>query len=157
MGFKFLGIFMAELQHKISIGERIFHAVLFEILAILLTIVGLIFFTEHQLMAVSGLVILISLIAMVWNFIFNWIFDYFFPASRETRGLKIRLLHVTLFEGGLLCITLPLVAYLLNVSLWQAFVIDFAMTVFIVIYTLIFNYTYDHARASIVKRKYNKI
>lgn len=145
---------MAEqLQHKIGIVERIFHAVLFEVLAVLLTIVGLILSTEHQLMAVSGLVILISLIAMVWNFIFNWIFDYFFPASRETRGLKIRLLHVTLFEGGLLCITLPLVAYLLNVSLWQAFVIDFAMTVFIVIYTLIFNYIYDHARASIVKKR----
>lgn len=153
MGFKFLGIFMAELQHKISIGERIFHAVLFEVLAVLLTIIGLILFTEHQLMSVSGLVILISLIAMVWNFIFNWIFDYFFPASRETRGLKIRLLHVSLFEGGLLCMTLPLVAYILKVSLWQAFVIDFAMTVFIVIYTLIFNYIYDHARASIVKKR----
>lgn len=146
---------MAEqLQYKIGIVERIFHAVLFEVLAVLLTIVGLILFTEHQLMAVSGLVILISLIAMVWNFIFNWIFDYFFPASRETRGVKIRLLHVTLFEGGLLCMTLPLVAYILKVSLWQAFMIDLAMTVFIVIYTLIFNYIYDHTRAMIVKKKY---
>lgn len=146
---------MAEqLQPKIGIVERIFHAVLFEVLAVLLTIVGLILFTEHQLMAVSGLVILISLIAMVWNFIFNWIFDYFFPASRETRGLKIRLLHVILFEGGLLCMTLPLVAYILKVSLWQAFMIDLAMTVFIVIYTLIFNYIYDHTRAMIVKKKY---
>lgn len=145
---------MAEqLQHKIGIVERIFHAVLFEVFAVLLTIVGLILFTEHQLMAVSGLVILISLIAMVWNFIFNWIFDYFFPASRETRGLKIRLLHVTLFEGGLLCMTLPLVAYILQVSLWQAFMIDLAMTVFIVIYTLIFNYIYDHTRAMIVKKR----
>lgn len=145
---------MAEqLQHKIGIVERIFHAVLFEVFAVLLTIVGLILFTEHQLMAVSGLVILISLIAMVWNFIFNWIFDYFFPASRETRGVKIRLLHVTLFEGGLLCMTLPLVAYILKISLWQAFMIDLAMTVFIVIYTLIFNYIYDHTRAMIVKKR----
>lgn len=145
---------MAEqLQHKIGIVERIFHAVLFEVLAVLLTIVGLILSTEHQLMAVSGLVILISLIAMVWNFIFNWIFDYFFPASRETRGVKIRLLHVTLFEGGLLCMTLPLVAYILKISLWQAFMIDLAMTVFIVIYTLIFNYIYDHTREMIVKKR----
>lgn len=140
-------------MYPMTIKERIFHAVLFELLAILLTVIGLVLFTNHAVEALSGVVILISCIAMVWNFIFNWIFDYFFPEGRETRGWGIRLLHVILFEGGLLCMTLPLVAYILKISLWQAFIIDLAMTLFIVVYTLIFNYIYDHARVKILKHK----
>lgn len=140
-------------MYPMTIKERIFHAVLFELLAILLTVIGLVLFTNHAVEALSGVVILISCIAMVWNFIFNWIFDYFFSEGRETRGWGIRLLHVILFEGGLLCMTLPLVAYILKISLWQAFIIDLAMTLFIVVYTLIFNYIYDHARVKILKHK----
>lgn len=139
-----------------SIYERIFHAVLFEVLAIILTVIGLYLFTEHALNKLSSIVILISLIAMLWNLIFNWIFDYFYSDSRETRGFKIRTLHVILFEGGLLLMTLPLVAYILNISLWQAFILDFAMTIFIMIYTFIFNYIYDHTRIKIIQWRGSK-
>lgn len=139
-----------------SIYERIFHAVLFEVLAIILTVIGLYLFTEHALNKLSSIVILISLIAMLWNLIFNWIFDYFYSDSRETRGFKIRALHVILFEGGLLLMTLPLVAYILNISLWQAFILDFAMTIFIMIYTFIFNYIYDHTRIKIIQWRSSK-
>lgn len=134
-----------------SVYERIFHAILFEVLAVILTVIGFSLFTSHNTGALTGVVILISLIAMVWNFIFNWVFDKFFTASRETRNFKIRLIHTLLFEGGLLCMTLPLVAYILKISLWQAFILDVAMTLFIIIYTLIFNWIYDHVRLRFIK------
>lgn len=134
-----------------SIYERIFHAILFETIAIILTVIGLIFFTEYDTGLLTGIVILISFIAMLWNMLFNWIFDRYFTENRETRGLKIRLLHTFLFEGGLLCMTLPLVADILKISLWQAFILDLAMTIFIMIYTLIFNWIYDNIRLYWVK------
>lgn len=134
-----------------SLYERIFHAILFEVIAVILTVIGLAFFTQHDTGILTGVVILISLIAMAWNMLFNWIFDRYFTASRETRGLKIRLLHTFLFEGGLLCMTLPLVAYILKISLWQAFILDLAMTIFIMIYTLIFNWIYDHLRLKFMR------
>ncbi|MFB2539710.1 MULTISPECIES: PACE efflux transporter [unclassified Acinetobacter] len=134
-----------------SIYERIFHAILFEVLAVILSIIGLSIFTQHNTSALASIVILISLLAMLWNMIFNWIFDRFFTARRETRGIKIRLIHVLCFEGGLLLMTLPLVAYILNISLWQAFILDLAMTLFIMIYTLIFNWAYDHLRLKFIK------
>lgn len=134
-----------------SVYERIFHAILFEIIAIILTVIGLTYFTSHDTGLLTGVVILISLIAMLWNMVFNWVFDRYFTESRETRGLKIRLLHTFLFEGGLLCMTLPLVAYILKISLWDAFILDLAMTIFIMIYTLIFNWIYDHLRLKFIR------
>lgn len=134
-----------------NLYERIFHAILFEVLAVILTVIGLSIFTNHHTGALTGVVVLISIIAMVWNFIFNWIFDKFFTTSRETRNFKIRLMHTLLFEGGLLCMTLPLVAYILKISLWQAFILDLAMTLFIIVYALIFNWVYDHARLKFIK------
>lgn len=134
-----------------SLKERIFHAILFEILAIILTVVGLSYFTTHQTGLLTGVVIAISVIAMLWNMLFNWIFDQYFTAPRETRNFKIRMLHTLLFEGGLLCMTLPLVAYVLNINLWQAFLLDLAMTLFIIVYTLIFNWCYDHLRLKFIQ------
>lgn len=136
-----------------SIYERLFHAILFEVIAVILTVLGLLLFTEHSMVALSSTVILISCMAMVWNVIFNYIFDKFYPESRETRGLKIRVMYAILFEGGLLCMTLPVVAYILKISLWQAFILDFAMTLFIMVYTVIFNWIYDHARLKWVNHK----
>ena len=62
--------------------ERVFHAVLFEVLAVSLSIVLLMTFTDHQVGALSGTMIIIATIAMAWNFVFNWIFDKFFPGDK---------------------------------------------------------------------------
>lgn len=130
-----------------SVWERIFHMLLFEALAVLLTIGGLWLLTDHHVGALSGVVIAISLIAMVWNFIFNWGFDYLVPGDRVLRSLKVRFWHVILFEGGLLLFTIPLVAYMLQIGWYQAFIMDIGMTLFILVYAFAFNWIYDHLRA----------
>lgn len=126
--------------------ERIFHAILFETLAILISILALELVTEHATEKLSLVVILISVIAVGWNFIFNWIFDRTFTEPREKRSFLLRVFHTLLFEGGLLVLTLPLVAYILQVSLITAFVMDVGLTLLILVYTFIFNWLYDHLR-----------
>ncbi len=127
--------------------ERIFHMVLFEVLLLVLTTVIVVFFTDYQPMNVAGVAIALSLIAMVWNFVYNLFFDKIFTEEKTNRSFLLRAMHAVFFEFGLLFFSLPLIAWTLKVSLWEAFIIDIGLTILVVIYTLIFNWVYDHARA----------
>lgn len=135
-----------------SVWERIFHMVLFEALAVLLSVAGLWLLTDYHVVALSGMVVAISLIAMGWNFLFNWLFDYYVPGERVLRGWKVRFWHVVLFEGGLLLFTIPVVAYLLSINLYQAFIMDIGISLFIMLYAFVFNWCYNHLRAWLKNR-----
>lgn len=126
--------------------ERLLHAILFESLAIIISIIAVKLTTTHPTTKSSIMIVLISLIAVVWNLIFNWTFDQFFKGAREKRSLKLRIFHTLSFEGGLLFFTLPIVAYLLNISYLQAFLLDIGLTILILFYTIIFNWLYDQLR-----------
>lgn len=130
--------------------ERVFHAILFEFFAIIFTVILTSWLTDHSTEALTSVIVLISVIAMVWNFIFNWLFDKIVTGERVKRGLGIRILHSVLFEGGLLIFTLPLVMYMLNITLWHAFVMDIGMTLFVLVYSVIFNWIYDHLRLKFI-------
>ncbi|PKH04792.1 PACE efflux transporter [Moritella sp. Urea-trap-13] len=133
--------------------ERIFHALLFEVLAVSLSILGLIIFTHHDPQILSGTMIVIASMAMTWNFFFNWLFDLFFTGDKNKRTMKLRLFHVIIFELGLLILTVPVMAYILTISIVDAFMMDIVVTVFITIYAFIFNWVYDNVRAVIIRRK----
>ncbi|EGU31199.1 hypothetical protein VII00023_03808 [Vibrio ichthyoenteri ATCC 700023] len=133
--------------------ERLFHAITFEALAVSLSIIGLATFTDHSINHLSGTMIAVATIAMLWNVIFNWVFDKFVPGKKEKRTLMTRINHVLLFEAGLLFFTVPVMAYILNVSLWQAFIMDIGVTIFITLYAFVFNLAYDHLRAYIIAKK----
>lgn len=135
-----------------SVKERLFHAVLFEIGAILLTMLVFRVFGNDNAAHTGSLAVMISLIAVAWNMGFNWIFDKIFTGERLHRTFGVRLLHMGLFEGGLFLITVPLIAYWLGVSLWQAFLMDIGIVAVIGIYTLVFNWGYDYARYWILKK-----
>lgn len=131
--------------------ERVFHSVLFEVLAISLSIIGLATFTDHDIGALSETMIVIATIAMIWNYCFNYVFDKIVTGEKTQRSISLRIVHVILFEAGLLCVTVPVMAYILGVSIWQAFVMDLGVTIFITIYAFIFNLVYDHARVFFLK------
>lgn len=133
--------------------ERFFHALLFEIGAVLCTVLLVGSLTSHSTGLLTTTIILISLIAMVWNMVFNLIFDRFFTGERLERSLGVRLLHTVSFELGLLLFTLPLVAYMLNIGWWEAFLTDIGMTLFVMVYSLIFNWIYDYVRWWLLQRK----
>lgn len=59
---------------------------------------------------------------------------------------------MVLFEIGLLVVTIPVMAYLLNVGLLEAFMMDIGVTIFITIYAFTFNLVYDNVRAVFVRR-----
>lgn len=126
--------------------ERIFHAVLFELFAILFTVIGMSLFTSHHTDLLTGTIVSISIVAMLWNMLFNTVFDRIFTAPQETHTVRLRIFHTLAFEGGLLLFTIPLVAYMLDVDWWTAFIMDIGMTLFVIVYAFFFNLSYDHLR-----------
>lgn len=136
--------------HTMSIKERLFHTILFEVSLLFLVMLAAGLFSESDTAHIAGVAIGLSAIAMVWNFIYNWLFDRFFTQPKIERGALLRLFHAVAFEGGLLVFSLPLIAWALNMGLWQAFILDIGLTVFVVIYTVIFNWVYDHIRARLL-------
>ncbi|MGS0673713.1 PACE efflux transporter [Shewanella sp. 125m-1] len=136
-----------------GILERVFHSVLFEVLAVTLSVIGLTIFTDFDIKSLSGMMIAVATIAMIWNFIFNWGFDRIMTGDKEKRPLKMRVIHVTLFEVGLLFFSIPVMAYILNIGIVEALIMDLGVTVFITIYAFTYNLIYDHTRAFIMRNR----
>ena len=61
----------------------------------------------------------------------------------QTRTLPRRAAHALGFEGGLFLLLLPLVAWILQVSLLQAFTLEVGLLVFFLAYTFGFAWLFD--------------
>ncbi|WP_372834493.1 PACE efflux transporter [Pontibacterium sp.] len=124
--------------------DRIRHTLLFEAVALVLSTAVAALVLENSVTEIGSLAIILSLIAMGWNYQYNLWFDcwqHHTPPNK--RSLKLRLVHIVGFEGGLLIATLPLVAWWLNMPLWHAFLTDMGFTLFFMVYAFAFNWAYD--------------
>ncbi|WP_410004230.1 PACE efflux transporter [Bartonella sp. HY328] len=128
---------------KRGLFARILHVTIFEIIAIILTSLFLVFIQGKSLISMGVLSIIISLIATAWNGIFNFIFDQLQKKYKFSRTKIVRFWHALCFEGGLIFFTLPCVAFYLNESLWYAFVLDIGLLLFFLPYSMVYNYIYD--------------
>lgn len=125
--------------------DRIRHAIVFELVGLVLMIGGGSILTGFDAHSLGVIGVVSSLVATAWNYVYNLGFD---RAMLRLRGsvLKthpLRALHALLFEGGLLVLLLPFVAWMLGVSLWQAFLFDLAIAVFYIVYGYAYNWVYD--------------
>ena len=139
-------------SHK-SVRERFFHALAFELLAIAICAPLGAWLLGYSLAHIGLLTLMISLVAMTWNMIFNAIFDRVQRRLGFERTLVARALHAVLFEIGLLLAVVPLAAWWLKIGLWEAFVLDIGIALFFLPYTFLFNLAYDHLRARFVAKK----
>lgn len=135
-----------------SIKERFFHALGFEVLAIAICAPLGAWLLGYSLGHMGVLTLMISLIAMTWNMVFNALFDRAQRRIGFERKVLARLLHSLLFEVGLILAVVPLAAWWLNIGLWEAFVLDIGIALFFPPYSFAFNWTYDHMRAIVVAR-----
>lgn len=125
--------------------DRLRHALCFEILGLLIvTPLGVLVFDmplEHLGVVTVGS----ATLAMLWTYVYNWGFDQ--AMQRLTGGTQktvpLRVLHAVLFELGLLLVLLPFIAWWLEISLWQALVMDMAFAAFYMVYAFVFNWGYD--------------
>ncbi|MCO7188627.1 MULTISPECIES: PACE efflux transporter [unclassified Pseudoalteromonas] len=127
--------------------ERIIHALFYEIFALLS--ISLLLKPLFQLEMSESLTIglAFSIYAVVWNLIFNYVFDTYLlkhhPKQLTQRSLKIRIIHALGFEGSMLVLTLPMLAWWLNVSMFEALRLELFLVIYITLYTFVYNYLYD--------------
>lgn len=135
--------------------RRIVHALSYELILLLMIAVALSFIFNLPLELTGGLGIAMAITSVLWNMLFNHYFEKFEAKHGLKRDIKVRILHAIGFEGGLMLATIPMVAYALQISLWQAIVLDFAMTLCILVYTFVFQWVYDHLEARVLKTNYS--
>ena len=132
-----------------STSERVVQSILYELGCILIGSLVMQFVPHEGQPFV--LMVIFSLLAMVWNFVFNWIFDKLVPGDRLARGPIIRTVHAVLFEGLFMIATVPIIMYMMQMTFWMAFMTDITMTLVILGYTYVYNWVYDRARLYFVE------
>ena len=127
-----------------GIRRRIVFVTLYELIAIVATSAGLAAFSDSGLQRAGVAAVVSSAVAVVWNVVFNTLFERW--EARQTvrgRSLARRAAHAIGFEGGLVVTLVPFFAWWLDISLWQAFVLDLGLLLFFLVYTFVFNWTFD--------------
>lgn len=127
-----------------GLKRKIVYVSLFELFAVALTSSFLMLLAGHDATHSGIAAIASSTIAVVWNFIYNHLFEAW-EARQSTRGRSVarRAAHAIGFEGGLVAVLVPLFAWWLNISLWEALVLDLGLVVFFMIYTFLFSLVFD--------------
>ncbi|HBS48689.1 MAG TPA: hypothetical protein DEA05_00680 [Rhodobacteraceae bacterium] len=128
-----------------STKDRIRHALVFEALALAIVIPLGAWVFDKPMFDIGVLGLASAMIAVAWNYLYNLGFDH---AKRRLTGTvrktpALRVAHAIAFEVGLLAVLLPLIAWYLDIGLWEAPVMDLGFAGFYVVYAFIYNWAYD--------------
>ncbi|OTG93333.1 chlorhexidine efflux PACE transporter AceI [Acinetobacter sp. ANC 3832] len=127
--------------------RRVVHALSYEIVLLVIIAIALSFIFEVPMEIAGSLGVAMAVTSVIWNMIFNHFFEKFEKKRKLKRTIGVRILHAIGFEGGLMLATIPMVAYAMNMSIWQAVLLDLSMTLCILVYTFIFQWCYDYVEA----------
>ncbi|RMQ44926.1 Transmembrane pair [Pseudomonas cichorii] len=139
-----------------SFKERILHALLFELIGLIICAPLLAWIMDESLGKMGALTVMISTAAMLWNMLFNAIFDRIRRRTGFAMTFTARMVHAVCFESGLILAVVPLAAWWLSISLMQAFWLDIGVLLFFLPYTMAFNWAYDTLRERIVQRRLSR-
>ena len=105
--------------------RKIIYAVSFETLGTLVASVYLWLVSDADAGSSLALSVLTATIALSWSYVFNTIFEAW-EARQPVKGrsLKRRTAHALLFEGGLVLICIPVMAWWLRVGYLEALVYE---------------------------------
>jgi uncharacterized membrane protein len=128
-----------------STADRIRQAISFEAIGLLIVTPLFAWIFDHPMGEVGVLALMGATAATSWNYLFNLGFDRALMRLRgdPNKTLPLRLLHALLFEVTLLILLLPLFAWYLQISLWQALLMDLSFAGFYMIYAFVFTWAYD--------------
>ncbi|AIR91119.1 PACE efflux transporter [Pseudomonas cremoricolorata] len=124
--------------------RKIVQAILYEAIAVACVAPALAWLFDAGMAQSTALSLIMSGVALSWNMAFNWAFERWESGRKQRRRtLWRRFLHALGFEGGLVLLLLPLVAYWLSISLWQALLTNLALFAFFFVYAFVFQWAFD--------------
>ncbi len=127
-----------------GIRRKIVYVTLFELIAVAITSTGLSAGSGASLQHAGVVAIASSVIAVVWNLVYNTLFERW-EARQAVRGrsFKRRAAHAIGFEVGFIVTLVPLFAWWLDIGWWHALVLDLGLSAFFLVYTFAFNLAFD--------------
>ena len=138
---------------NVSFTERLVHAVGYEVFAVLLCAPLLSWIMGKSLATAGALAVTLSVIAMLWNMVYNALVDRYVQAERIHWKASARFAHGLGFEAGLVVWCLPVAAWMLEISLLQAFMVELGFFVIILPYTVVYNWAFDKGRHVLMQRR----
>ena len=127
-----------------GLKRKLVYVMAYEGIGLCLSTLGLALLSGTAPSNTGPLAVMITTIAMAWNFIYNTLFEYW--ESRQVvkgRNVVRRVVHAIGFQLTLVVYLIPLIAWWLGISLWEAFVVDLAFIILIPCYTFLFNWLFD--------------
>ena len=124
--------------------RKIIYAVSFETLGTLLATGALMLMSDAEAGSSLVLSVLTATIALSWSFVFNTVFEAW-EARQPVKGrsLRRRTAHALLFEGGLVLICIPVMAWWLQVGYLEALVYEAGLIALFIVYTYAFTWAFD--------------
>ncbi len=126
--------------------DRLRYAVLFEGLLVAIFSVAMFLVFERSLLDMGAFSLVLSLIALAINFVYNLIYDridvhYGRIPTERSRGWRV--VHAVGFEFTLVLVNLPIIMWWMQWSFWQALGFDIVAMAAVVVYTYYFTLAYD--------------
>lgn len=128
-----------------TVADRIRHALSFEVVGLAIIIpLGAVAF-HHPMEDIGVITVVSSIVATVWNYLYNWGFDHALKRTTGTpvKSMPVRVLHAILFELGLVALLMPFVAWYLGIGIIEALILDISIAIFYMVYGFVFNWAYD--------------
>ena len=124
--------------------RRVLQALLYETFAIAFVGPVLSFAFDKPALSTLALAVVLSSIALTWNYVFNAIFERW--ESRQAvrgRSFRRRLAHGVGFEGGLTVLLIPAMSLWLEISPLDAFFANLGLLAFFFVYAIGFTWAFD--------------
>ncbi|MBB2202500.1 PACE efflux transporter [Gluconacetobacter tumulisoli] len=126
-------------------ADRIRYTILFEAAGLAMVLPGGRLLLGIRLVDMGFIGVGSSVVAVLWNYAFNRVFDQFVlwlrGAARKT--LADRIAHAVLFQVGLIVMLVPAIALYLGQGMRAAFLANITLTLFYLVYNFVFTWAYD--------------
>lgn len=125
-------------------NRRVCQALLYEIGAVAMVTPILTFAFDADVSSTLPLSVVMATIALTWNYLFNALFERWEKKQVvKGRSWQRRLVHGAGFEGGLVIVLVPLTAYWLNITIWQALIAEIGLLITFFFYAIVFTWVFD--------------
>ena len=127
-----------------GVKRKIIQAISFEVIAVIMVSPFVALMFGKSLTNAASLSILLSFLALFWNFAFNTLFEAWeIRQENRQRTLKRRIIHAVGFVAGFAVLVVPVVAYWLNITWQAALITDLGLMLFFMFYQFGFQWAFD--------------
>ena len=124
--------------------RKVIYAICFETLGVAVASAGLLAMSEASVGQSVSLSVVTATVALCWSYLYNSLFEAW-EARQTVRGRSFarRSAHALIFEGGLVLILVPVMAWWWQVGLLEALVYDGGEIGELNSYTYVFTWGFD--------------